>query len=139
MNPTLPHVRLWSEQTDTDTCSWTQGYHQGSITLSNMRKAARDGCVRCKLLLRGIEKYTFPPCRPHRTTEATLSEYEPHRSLRVHVRNDPGTPLRVTVRYMSMEPRSRSLPMNLYFYTHPGSFDISQEILHPCHSLTILR
>ena len=87
-----------------------------------MREAARDGCVRCRLLLDGIEKYTFPPYRPHRTTEATLSEYEsdPGLELMVSVFNDEETPLRVTVQYTSMSDKSGSLPMELYFYTHPG-------------------
>ena len=123
MNPTLPHAPSWSEKTDADTCSWSDGNHQGSIKLSNIRKAARDGCVRCKLLLRGIEKYTFPPYRPYREVEATLSEYESDSNLelRVLVFNDEKTPLRVTVQYLG-KPWTGSLPMKLFFYTHPGQY-----------------
>jgi len=139
MTPTLPHAPLWSEQSGSDSCNWSHGNHQGGTKLSSMRQAARDGCVRCKLLLRGIEKYTFLPCRPYRTTEATLSEYETHRNLIVDVRNDPYTPLRVTVQYLYMDTRSGSLPMKLNFYTLPGSFDIPREIRHRCHSLTVPR
>jgi len=129
MTLTLPQAPSWSEQIEPSICSWDHGWHhwsygnhQGNTTLSNVREAARDGCVRCKLLLRGIEKSTFPPYRPHRTTEATLTEYEPDQGLRVNVRNDPDTPLRVTVQYTGMASKSGSLPMELYFYTHPGSF-----------------
>ena len=119
MNPMLAHAPLWSEQT---TCSWGQGNHQGSINLSSMREAALDGCVRCRLLLDGIEKYIFPPYRRHRTTETTLSEYEsdPGIELRVSVFNYEETPLWGEVQSTGMSSESGSLPMKLYFYTHPG-------------------
>jgi len=122
MTPTPPHAPLWSDQAEPDTCGWSWGFHKGRNTLSSMRKAAHDGCTRCKLLLDGIEKYTFSPCRPHRTTEATLSEYEsdPGLELRVSVHNNKKTPLQVTVQYTGMSSKSWSLPMELWFYTHPG-------------------
>jgi len=133
MNLTLPRAPSWSERTEPDNCSrnygwrhWRRVNHQGSTTLSNVREAARDGCVRCKLLLRGIEKYTFPPYRPHRTTEATIDEYEPDPGLEVSVFNDKETPLRVTVDYTGMPTKSGSLPMELYFYTDPGLSAITE-------------
>ena len=92
-----------------------------------MYEAARDGCVRCKLLLRGIEKYTVPPYRPRRPAEATLSEYEPDPGLVVLVRNFPDTPLRVKLYYTDMANRLEDLFMDLYFYNHLGSFDTTRD------------
>lgn len=124
MTATLPRVPSWSERSISDACSWRYGNHEGSITLASMRKAAQGGCVRCKLLLDGIEKYNFAPNRPHRTTKATLGEYEcdPALELEVSVFNNQTTPLWVVVHYIGMSIESGSLPMELCFYTHPGSY-----------------
>ena len=140
MTQTTPHARSWSEQTIHDTCNWSYGNHQGSITLSSMREAARDGCTRCKLLIDGIGRYTFSPYRPHRTTEATLSEYEsdPGLELRVSVFNNKKTPLQVTVQYTGMSSKSGSLPMELCFYTHSGQSFIAGYAM-PSYRLTVPR
>jgi hypothetical protein len=127
MKLALSDAPPWSEQTKSDACKWSYGYHQGLTKLSSVHKAAREGCVRCKLLSTGIEKYTFRPYRPHRTTEAHLSEYEPDPGLNVSVYNDPEMPLQVTVQYVGMSSKSGSLPMELLFYTHPGSSTIANE------------
>ena len=126
MTPAPPHAPLWSEQIGTKSCRWSEGNHLGRTTLSTLPKAAQDGCVQCKLLLQGIEKYTFPPHRPHRTTEANIDEYEPNPGLEVAVFNHKEKPLRVVVDYDYMPEKSGSLPMELCFYTHPGLSAITE-------------
>ena len=124
---TLHRAPLWSDQAEPEcTCGWSYELHRGRNTMSNMRKSAHDGCVRCKLLLDGIEKYKFLPYHHDRTTRVTLSEYEPDPGLWVTVSNDFDKPLEVGVHYQDhsgMEAESRSFHMELSFYTDPGSFD----------------
>jgi hypothetical protein len=127
MTPPLPCTPSWSEQTGSCASNWTRGNHLGGTRLSSLRKAAHSGCIRCKLLFSGIEKYTFPPYRPYRTTEAPLSEFEPDPGLDVYVINDREMGLRVTVQCAGMSSKSRSLPMELIFYTHPGASAIATE------------
>jgi hypothetical protein len=124
----LLHLPSWSEQIESQTCNWTDGYHRGGTRLSSLHKAARDGCIRCKLLFEGIKKYNFPPYRPYRTTEAPLSEYEPDPGLDVYVVNNLEMGLQVTIYYAGMSSKSGSLPMEPLFYSQPGSAAIAKKL-----------
>ena len=111
-----------SWQTGVGACGWT---HIGSIKLSSLREgASQSECIRCRILLEGIEKYTFLPHRPDRTTEAHIEDYEPTPGLNVHVTGktmvDRELPLRVTVHFPGMTAKAGSLPMELFFYSHSG-------------------
>jgi|SRR5690242_5985111 len=110
-----------SWQTDTTACGWS---HLGGIALPVLQESAREGCIRCRILVEGIQKYDFLPCTSDLAREfsvLTKALHEFEETLRVHVNSWEPDPLSISVWFPAMTKKTGCLPMELFFYSSSGT------------------